>query len=93
MCIRDRFCGVRIDLEDMFIEYRLRTSTTFSTDKETRIFMKQFDQGVTEDRTFIDAIKSGDGSAIRSPYADALKTLKLGFAANESMETGKKILL
>lgn len=87
------FCGLRVFLEDMSIEYRLRTSTTFSTDKETHTFMRQLDQGVTEDRTFIDAVKSGDGSRIRSPYADALKTLKLGFAANESMETGKKILL
>ncbi len=54
--------------------------------------MRQFDQGVTEDRTFIDAIKSGDGSKIRSPYSDAIKTLKLGFAANKSMETGEKII-
>ena len=86
------FCGVRIDLEDMFIEYRLRTSTTFSTGTETHVYMRQFDQGVTEDRTFIDAIKSGDGSKIRSPYSDAIKTLKLGFAANKSMETGEKII-
>ena len=83
--------SVRIDLEDMFIEYRLRTSTTFSTGTETHVYMRQFDQGVTEDRTFIDAIKSGDGSKIRSPYSDAIKTLKLGFAANKSMETGKVI--
>ena len=86
------FCGLRIDLEDMFIEYRLRTSTTFITNKGTRIYNKLADQGVSEDRTFIDAIKSGDGSAIRSPYSDAAKTLKLAFAANESMETGKKII-
>ena len=47
---------------------------------------------MTEDRTFIDAIKSGDSSKIRSPYSDAIKTLKLGFAANKSMETGEKII-
>jgi hypothetical protein len=43
------------------------------------------------DRDFIDAVKSGDGSQIRSPYEDALKSLKVGFAANRSMETGEVI--
>ena len=32
-----------------------------------------------------------DRSLIRSPYADALKSLKIAFAANKSMETGEVI--
>ncbi|MHB9033485.1 MAG: Gfo/Idh/MocA family protein [Anaerolineae bacterium] len=43
------------------------------------------------DRTFVDAAISGDPSKIRSPYADALKSLAFGLAANESMVTGKAV--
>ena len=46
-----------------------------------------------QDRTFIDAIKSGDPSKIRSNYRDALKSLKLTLACNESARTGKAIQL
>ena len=34
-----------------------------------------------------------DPAAVRSPYADGLKSLELGFAANRSMETGQAIIL
>lgn len=46
------------------------------------------DFGTVCDRTFIDAVISGDRSKIRSPYHDAVKTLALVLACNESMETG-----
>lgn len=48
---------------------------------------------VEEDRIFIDAVKSGDTSQIRSPYADSLKTLELTLAASRSFETGQSIIL
>lgn len=44
--------------------------------------------GITCDRTFVDAVLSGDGSKIRSPYADAVKTMEFVLACNKSMETG-----
>ncbi len=44
-----------------------------------------------EDRVFLDAVKSGDGSAIQSTYADAARTLELTLAANESIATGKPV--
>ena len=34
-----------------------------------------------------------DPAAVRSPYADALKSLELGFAANQSMESGQVVYL
>ncbi len=46
------------------------------------------DYGTLCDRTFIDAAISGDGSKIRSPYADAYKTVMFALACNKSMETG-----
>ena len=40
------------------------------------------------DREFVNAVISGDGSKIRSSYADGAKSLALCLACNESMETG-----
>lgn len=45
----------------------------------------------TEDRAFLDAVKSGDRSLLRSTYADGVKTTLLALAANESLETGKPV--
>jgi predicted dehydrogenase len=83
--------GLVVTLGDMILDYRLRNNLIIRTETETRDILRGNDQGFDEDRTFIDAVQSGCGAKIRSPYADALKTLKLGFAANESMETGKVI--
>jgi predicted dehydrogenase len=41
-----------------------------------------------EDRTFLAAVQSGDGSHIRSPYDDAVKTLAVTLAANVSATSG-----
>jgi hypothetical protein len=46
------------------------------------------DAGTMCDRTFVDAVISGDSSKIRSPYGDAYKTLAAVLACNESMATG-----
>lgn len=46
------------------------------------------DFGVECDRTFIEAVISGDASKIRSPYADAWKSVAFTLACNKSMETG-----
>ncbi|MEA4823420.1 MAG: Gfo/Idh/MocA family oxidoreductase [Clostridiaceae bacterium] len=47
------------------------------------------DYGLVCDRTFLEAVASGDGSKVRSPYADAVKTLAFTLACNESMDTGR----
>ncbi|MCD6538159.1 hypothetical protein J7L18_06065 [Candidatus Bathyarchaeota archaeon] len=39
-----------------------------------------------EDRTFIRAVATRDGSEIRSPYSDAVKTLGVTIAANKAAE-------
>ena len=51
------------------------------------------DAGILCDRTFIEAVISGDGSKIRSPYRDALRSLAFTMACNESMSTGKPVRL
>lgn len=44
-----------------------------------------------EDRTFINAVKSGDRSAIKSTHADGARSTLLALAANESLESGKPV--
>ena len=44
-----------------------------------------------EDNAFIDAVRLKDPSKILCTYPDALETLKVTLAANESMESGKPV--
>jgi len=45
------------------------------------------------DHTFIEAVRRGDGSGIRSTYADALRTLELLLAVQHSIDTGETVVL
>lgn len=54
-------------------------------------FQGPWDPYLKEDRTFVEAVASRDGSKVRSSYADALKTLKVTLAANRSIVEGKPV--
>ena len=43
------------------------------------------------DQVFVDAVRTGDGSRIKSPYLDALKTLDVTLAANLSAKEGRPV--
>ena len=45
------------------------------------------------DEVFVEAVRTGDASAILSPYSDAVKTLAVCLGANEAGEKGKSIQL
>jgi len=84
-------CGYVITMPDMVMDYRLRNNLIIKTAHETRDIDRQVDQTLLLDQAFVNAVKTGDPSYVRSPYGDALKSLKVAFACNESMETGKVI--
>ncbi len=44
-----------------------------------------------EDAAFLQAVRDNDPNAVMSTYADAVKSLAISVAANESMETGKPV--
>ena len=48
---------------------------------------------LAEDSAFINAVATGDGSAIRCDYAEAVQSLKVTLAATQSCEEGKVIEL
>ena len=41
-----------------------------------------------EDRVFVDAVRTGKRTKIKSSFADAMKTFAITCAANESMQSG-----
>lgn len=49
------------------------------------------DFGTQVVKTFINAVKTGDGSKLKSTYADAVKSLAVVLAANESMKSGEAV--
>jgi predicted dehydrogenase len=54
-------------------------------------FVSRANAYLREDQVFLEAIRSGDGARIRSSYADAVKSLAVSLAANESYQTGKPV--
>lgn len=90
--------GLTFYCEDCVVDYELRRKLTV-TDSEGNV--EVFDHvidGIKEqtydlDRVFIDAVKTGDTTKIQSPYCDAIKSLRLCMAVQESIETGEVIML
>ncbi|NOZ22284.1 MAG: Gfo/Idh/MocA family oxidoreductase [Planctomycetes bacterium] len=86
--------GLDIFCKDCFIEYKERKSiTVHRKGVEPEQSMVENNYQLATDTAFINAIKTGDPSQIKSPYADAVRSLELSTAANKSMETGKPVRL
>jgi len=81
--------GVELFLRDLVLEvgWRLRI---IEPDKTIEKNLK-VDPYWEEDRTFIDAIKTGDASKIKSSYEDGLRSLAVSLAANKSWKEGKAV--
>ena len=88
-----RRSGLDIFCEDGSLEYHLRNALVLSTAEETTTWHPKNNCTIAMDSTFIEAVRTGDGRAIRSPYADAAKSAILSIAANESLETGLPVHL
>ncbi|MFA5562142.1 MAG: Gfo/Idh/MocA family oxidoreductase [Eubacteriales bacterium] len=84
-------CGLLISLKDIVIDYRLRNNLILTSRHQTVDIKPRNNQSYDLDRNFLDAVRTGNATLVRSPYDDALKTLKVCFAANRSMETGEVI--
>lgn len=84
---------VGLDLMTQNAHYELRSNTLTSKTQngETRIQNFGNNPMLDEDTAFVQAVKSGKRAGIKSNYADALKTLAVTLAANQSAKTGKTV--
>lgn len=58
---------------------------------KTTEYMPSVNMYEEEDKAFIDAVRTGKTTKIRSPYSDALKSFLVTCAANESIESGMPV--
>jgi len=86
--------GLTFYAKDATIDYELRKKVTITDKNGSKEVLNKVDQGIALDRIFVDAVKSGkkeDIDKIRSPYFDAIKTLKFTLATNTSIDTGNSV--
>jgi hypothetical protein len=85
--------GLTFYAKDATIDYILRNKVVITDANGTKEIPTKLDQGMALDKVFLEAIKTGDTSKIRSPYEDAIKSLKFAIATNTSIDTGKPVYL
>lgn len=85
------FVGIDFMTHNAHYELRSNALTSRLQNGETRIQNFGNDPMLDEDKAFVQAVKSGKRAAIRSNYSDALKTLAVTLAANQSAKTGKTV--
>ena len=83
--------GLDIFTKDLKIEYVERKSVRVSQSGREEFVEVQNDYWQEMDDAFIEAVKTGDESGIRSTYADAVKTQQVVMAVNRSLETGEVV--
>lgn len=92
-CLGGYRVGLDIISKDLVIQVGSGSQLNIAENGERRTETHESDGYFLEDQVFIDAVKRNDPSAIRSTYADAVKTLHVTLAANESAKTGQPVRL
>lgn len=81
--------GMEVYTDRGFAEYSLRHETRiFEPNQEVKVVPHTENNDFKCIRTFIEAVQTGDGSKIRSPYADGAKSVAIVLAGDQSMESG-----
>ncbi|MDE2998341.1 MAG: Gfo/Idh/MocA family oxidoreductase [Gemmatimonadota bacterium] len=83
--------GLDIYTKDMVIEYKERKSITVVQGDRSERFEVGNEYWQEMDNAFIEAVRTGDRSKLRCPYADAVKTQQVVVAVNRSLETGEPV--
>ncbi len=93
-CLLNGLADVGLDLYVRDNVYKI-TSNTFTTQNhaETNIYTSNNNPTHAEDSAFIRAVKTKKPAGIRSTFNDALQTLRVTLAANQSVKTGKVVKL
>lgn len=84
--------GAEVEKEEGEEGFVIKGDGGFTSTGDARFAIKQEgNAGLLCDRTFVDAVITGDKTKIRSPYGDAMKTLEFVLACNESIDTKKAV--
>lgn len=86
------FLGRRLVLELTMRQLRI-TDGDRVTILENQVSSHLPSHFATLDHTFIEAVRRGDGSSIRSTFSDALRTLNLVMAVQRSIDEGETVVL
>jgi predicted dehydrogenase len=90
------FSDVGLDLYALNTVYKIGANTLSvqkTADGEMQSFTGKNSATLDEDKAFVQAVKTGKRTGIKSNYADALKTLRVTLAANQSAKSGKVVKL
>ena len=93
----DHVSGLELWTDKGVVEFT-QQSLTIRKDRERReVPLPPLEPDTTAhvyaDRAFIDAVRTGDRSGVRTPYSEAVKTLAVSLAATESAETNQVVEL
>jgi myo-inositol 2-dehydrogenase/D-chiro-inositol 1-dehydrogenase len=83
--------GIDIYCKTARLEYAERSSLNIIEADHTEFFRMTTDLGLVENKAFIEAVKRRKPSLVRSSYPDAVKSLALCMAANESLKTRRPV--
>ena len=83
--------GMNIYCKDAVLEYGLRSWLKITDKAGVKDYQRGTDQTGIQDEAFIYAVRTGDRSRILADYSEAVKSLRLTLACNESIETGRTI--
>jgi myo-inositol 2-dehydrogenase / D-chiro-inositol 1-dehydrogenase len=89
----DHRVAVEIQGRDFRVVLDGSTLTITEKDRTDTYKSETADIMFAQDSAFIDAVLTGDRSLILAPYDDALRTVEVTLAANQSAETGSPVLL
>jgi myo-inositol 2-dehydrogenase/D-chiro-inositol 1-dehydrogenase len=84
--------GLTLLLREKTYELKQNTLTVRSAE-ETHTFTHSNNAMLQEDQAFIQAVATGKRTLIKSTYSDAIKTLRVTLAANQSAKSGKPVKL
>lgn len=83
--------GMNVYCADATLEYKLRSWLKIRDENGEQVYERGEEQTGIQDRIFLDAVRRGDPSGILADYEEAVKSLRLTLACNESIETGKTV--
>ena len=81
--------GLHVIAKDLVVE--VRGDLKIMKPGHTETFSGGVNAVLEENKAFMEAIRNGDRSLIRSSYEDAVRTLAVTLACNESAQTGRPV--